>query len=343
MEISNFTVIKIRKLFLVGLLSMILGAAFAAIMSAMFDGAFLPVEHLPYLLLGGFSGFFISLAVVSFNMFYVTVRPHPLIISLLIIPAIQAVIILAVYGIIYVVLFGLDTFMENAQPGKTLLFSLLVTFLVGISSDIERLLGRHVFRGLLLGKYKKPKKEKRFVMFLDIAGSTSIAERIGDVQFHAFLNDFFCDISRPIVNHHGEIYKYVGDEVIITWKEKKGIRNNNAVMVYESVRRTLVRKTDHYLLRYGFTPEFRCGLHFGPVVMGEMGLTRQEIAFSGDVMNTTARIQGECRPRDVHFLVSSAVLERLPALRGERVNIQDQGSVTLRGKRREIAIASIQR
>ncbi len=343
MEISNFTAVRIRRLIFVCLVSMVLGAAFASIISAMFDGTFLPEEHLPYLLLGGFSGFFISLAVVSFDMFYAAARPHPLIVSLAVIPAIQALIILAVYGTIYAILFGPDTFIEDAQPGKTLMFSLLVTFLVRINSDIERLLGKHVFRGLLLGRYTKPKKENRFVMFLDIAGSTTIAERIGDVQFHAFLNDFFCDVSRPIVNHRGEIYKYVGDEVIITWNERQGIRNNNVVMVYESIMRTLVRKTDRYLLRYGFTPEFRCGLHFGPVVMGEMGLTRQEIAFSGDVMNTTARIQGECRPRDVHFLVSRAVLDRLPDLHDEGVVIMDQGSVTLRGKSREIAIASLQR
>lgn len=333
---------KIRKLFLIAFISMFLGALFAAIMSIMYDGTFLPDEHLPYVLLGGFSGFFISLAVLSFDMFYATARPHPLIVSLTIIPALQALIILTVYGSIYTVLFGAETFMDNAQPVKTLLFSLVLTFLVRINSDIERLFGKHVFGGLLLGKYKRPGKENRFVMFLDIAGSTSIAERIGDVQFHAFLNDFFCDIARPVVNHHGEIYKYVGDEVIITWKEKKGIRNNNAVMVYESVRRTLVRKTDYYLLRYGLFPVYRCGLHYGPVVMGEMGLTRQEIAFSGDVMNTTARIQGECRPLDVHFLVSREALDRLPDLRDERVVITDQGSVSLRGKRREVSIVSVQ-
>lgn len=342
MEISNFAAVRIRKLFLVAFVSMILGAVFAAIISIMYDGAFLPDEHLSYVFLGGFSGFFISLAVLSFDIFYATARPHPLIVSLTIIPAIQALIILVVYGSLYALLFGIETFLEHAQPFKTLVFSLSLTLLLRIHSDIERLLGKHVFGGLLLGKYKRPGKENRFVMFLDIAGSTSIAERIGDVQFHAFLNDFFCDIARPIVNHHGEIYKYVGDEVIITWNEKKGNRNNNAVMVYESVRRALVRKTDYYLLRYGLTPAFRCGLHFGPVVMGEMGLTRQEIAFSGDVMNTTARIQGECRPRNVTFLVSRAVLDRLPGLREEGVVITDQGSVSLRGKSREIAIASVQ-
>ncbi len=343
MEISNFTAVRIRSLIFICLFSMILGAAFASIISAMFDGTFLPEEHLPYLLLGGFSGFFISLAVVSFNMFYATARPHLLIISLTVIPALQALIILAVYGSLYALLFGLETFLENAQPGKTLMFSLVLTFLVQTSSDIERLLGKHVFRGLLLGKYKRPRKENRFVMFLDIAGSTSIAESIGDIQFHAFLNDFFCDIARPIVNHHGEIYKYVGDEVIITWNEKNGIQNNNAVMVQESVRRALVRKTDYYVLRYGLTPVFRCGLHFGPVVMGEMGLTRQEIAFSGDVMNTTARIQGECRPRNEDFLVSRAVIDRMSNLSDEQLTITDQGSVSLRGKSRDIAIVSVRR
>ncbi|OQB03848.1 MAG: hypothetical protein BWY20_01210 [Spirochaetes bacterium ADurb.Bin215] len=55
------------------------------------------------------------------------------------------------------------------------------------------------------------------------------------------------------MNHHGEIYKYVGDEVIITWPEKKGARDANAVRVYQAIRRALVRKTDQYELKYGFS------------------------------------------------------------------------------------------
>ena len=61
-------------------------------------------------------------------------------------------------------------------------------------------------------------------MFLDLKSSTTIAEKIGHINFHKFINDFLFTISEAIISSKGEIYKYVGDEVIITWKMKEGLK-----------------------------------------------------------------------------------------------------------------------
>jgi len=317
MDISNFTATKLRELFTVAITCMVLGLLFSLVMCVA------------------------SMGIVLFDMLYIKAGPHALIKSFTLIPALQTLIIVGIYSGLYALLFGLGSFLDQAYPVQPLIFSLVLTSGMNFYGDIERLLGKRVLRGLLFGKYKQPQKENRFVMFLDIAGSTTIAERIGDVRFHAFLNDFFCDIARPIVNHHGEIYKYVGDEVIITWPEKWGARNANALRVYKAIRSVLVRKTDYYQLKYDLFPVFRCGLHFGPVVVGEMGLTRQEIAFFGDVMNTTARIQNECRPRNEEFLVSREALDRTGSLSENDFTITSQGAVPLRGKSRTVSIASV--
>lgn len=72
-----------------------------------------------------------------------------------------------------------------------------------------------------------------------------------------------------------------------------------------------------------------------------MGLTRQEIAFSGDVMNTAARIQSECRPRNETFLVSGEALDRIGSLPAHDFTITSQGAVPLRGKSREVGILAL--
>jgi adenylate cyclase len=54
-------------------------------------------------------------------------------------------------------------------------------------------------------------------MFLDIAGSTTLAEQMGEVRVHDLITRFFFDIDRPIADHDGEVHSYVGDEVIVTW------------------------------------------------------------------------------------------------------------------------------
>lgn len=258
-------------------------------------------------------------------------------------PLIFALAITVIYGTLFLLFLGLSFFLENSYTIQTLVFSFLIIFLVTFLENIERLLGENVLRGLLLGTYRKPIHESRFVMFLDIAGSTAIAEKLGDIKFHAFLNDFFCDISAIIINNNGEIYKYVGDEVIITWKENKGIKGQSPLAMFFEIVAAITARSNYYTHSYGCIPEFRAGLHFGSIVAGEMGLHKQEIAFTGDVMNTASRIQSECRPIGERFLVSSAALEKLcpHSAQSTFCSIISKGFTSLRGKKEAIEIHAV--
>ena len=60
-------------------------------------------------------------------------------------------------------------------------------------------------------------REARVLMFLDLAGSTSLAESMGELRVQNLLTRFFFDIDDAIVAHGGEVHAYVGDEVIVTW------------------------------------------------------------------------------------------------------------------------------
>jgi class 3 adenylate cyclase len=69
-----------------------------------------------------------------------------------------------------------------------------------------------------------------------------------------------------------------------------------------------------YRREFGVVPDFRAGLHCGPVAVGELGSLRREIALIGDTMNTTARILEACRDTDNRVLASVALIERLATL-----------------------------
>ena len=343
MKISPFALKKLRDGFYVVLLSVFLGGLFACIMSTAISGRFKPDDDLRYILLGSLTGFGVSAGILLLNEMFLNRKTRPLWFSLLVAPFLQTAIITLVYATVFISLLGYDSFSKDSYLFQTVVFSLLITVLTSLYADIERLLGRHVLKGLLFGTYRRPKNENRFVMFLDLAGSTAAAERLGALKFHAFLNDFFCDIARPITNHKGEIYKYVGDEVIITWPENAAGLVHNPLTVFFAVDETIKKRQSYYASRYGLVPQFRAGLHFGSIVAGEMGLTRQEIAFTGDVMNTAARIQSECRLRNEVFLASDDALARLqlsmdfPA----SFNIISHGTVSLRGKSSEMAISAV--
>ena len=77
------------------------------------------------------------------------------------------------------------------------------------------------------GNYHQPKKEERIFLFMDMKSSTTIAEKIGNEQYFHLLNDVFADLTNTILEHDGEIYQYVGDEIVICWPLQKGIKSAN--------------------------------------------------------------------------------------------------------------------
>ena len=109
----------------------------------------------------------------------------------------------------------------------------LMTLLSIILLEVMDKYGPGMFWLMLSGEYHKPKIENRIFIFLDINESTSIAESLGHEKYFRMLRDFFSDITVPILANDGEIYQYVGDEVLVTWpntpenrvKSLKFIRN----------------------------------------------------------------------------------------------------------------------
>ncbi|MCO6480502.1 MAG: adenylate/guanylate cyclase domain-containing protein [Phaeodactylibacter sp.] len=131
-------------------------------------------------------------------------------------------------------------------------------------------------------------------LFLDIRSSTTIAEQLEEVQYFEFVKDFFQDVTPAILATKGEAYQYVGDEIVVSWPLDKGLRDNNCIHAFFEALRSIRGKVPHYQQKYGVSPSFKVGLHCGTVVTGEIGVIKRDIAHSGDVLNTAARIQSKC-------------------------------------------------
>ncbi len=222
-----------------------------------------------------------------------------------------------------------------------ILFSLLISFAFSLLFQINGLIGGRILLSFFTGKYHQPVEENRIFMFLDLKSSTAIAENIGHIQFHKFVNDFLHTISEPIIANKGEIYKYVGDQVIITWKLKEGLKKNHCLRLFFDASDRVDRERDSFEKKYGIVPEFKAGMHCGKVVSGEMGDTKREIAFLGDVLNTTARIEKECNPNSRRLLISSDLLKKLHV--GEEYHHEAIGNIQLRGKTTGIELYAIER
>jgi adenylate cyclase len=101
---------------------------------------------------------------------------------------------------------------------QDVLFSFAAVLVIRLVDDINHLLGQNVLLNFITGRYHRPRLEQRVFLFIDIEGSTTLAERLGDLAFHRLVNRFVVDITDPIVAAYGKIYRYVGDELIASWK-----------------------------------------------------------------------------------------------------------------------------
>jgi class 3 adenylate cyclase len=214
---------------------------------------------------------------------------------------------------------------------KVLAVAFSASLLVGAIFEFRRLIGGRVLGSFLLGTYHRPRREERIVMFLDIAGSTTLAEQMGELRVHDLITRFFFDIDRPIVEHDGEVHSYVGDEVIITWPLTEDTRRNaQPLRGFFAVQDTMARLAPAYTREFGVAPHFRAGVHSGPVVVSECGDTKRQIALFGDTMNVAARLCEHSKAAGEALVVSAQVLKNAVIPTGFRVASRE--TVSLRGR-----------
>ncbi|MBI1939282.1 MAG: adenylate/guanylate cyclase domain-containing protein [Ignavibacteriales bacterium] len=201
--------------------------------------------------------------------------------------------------------------------------------------------GQGVLLNYLSGKYHEPKEEERVFMFLDLKSSTTIAEQLGHNKYFQFINEYFNDMTDPILFSRGEIYQYVGDEIVVSWQIKNGLADNNCINCFFKIKEAVENVGYKYKAKYGFVPEFKAGIHIGKAVAGEVGVIKKEIVFSGDVLNTAARIQTKCNEYGVKLLASEDLIAKLnfaPDYKAVEI-----GEVTLRGKQSPTRLYSIEK
>ena len=216
-------------------------------------------------------------------------------------------------------------------------FSLVVSLLYAAVSDS---LGHSVLINFFTGKYHKPKKEERIFMFLDMRDSTTIAEQLGHVRYFQLLGKYYQTMSEAIVNSYGEVYQYIGDEVVISWPVKRGLESARCIQCFFDIQNDFLKEAETFNKQFGLFPGFKAGMHLGEVTTGEVGALKTEIVFTGDVLNTTARIQSLCNQYNADLLISQDLYTQL----GDQATFQFQklGSTELKGKQQQVGILKVQ-
>ena len=106
-----------------------------------------------------------------------------------------------------------------------------------------------------------------------------------------------------------------------------------------AVGQFLVPNGADYEREFGAAAQVRASLHCGPVVVGEMGSVKKEIALLGDTLNTAARLVDVCRDSGESVIASADLLDRLVLPPG--VAARSLGLIRLRGKEQAIGLCAL--
>ncbi len=201
--------------------------------------------------------------------------------------------------------------------------------------------GKGIMFKMLIGRYKNPREVEKIFMFLDMKSSTAHAEELGHLKYSMLIQDCFFYLNKIINKYDAEVYQYVGDEAVLSWTPKRGIRHLNCIKLFFDFDRKLKRHSKYYKKKYGIQPEFKAGLHTGKIIIAEVGTVKKELAYHGDVINSTSRIQEKCNDFNESLLISEDLMNQLQLTsKYEAISLGDE---LLDGKTEELKIFAIHR
>jgi adenylate cyclase len=229
--------------------------------------------------------------------------------------------------------------------------------LVDVQARIERArdnLARHVSANLVeeLAEVDEPfgpaRNQEVAVLFTDVVGFTSLCEKLSPEAVVHMLRGFHEHMADCVFEHGGTLDKFVGDSVMATFGTPRPSPNDaaNALACARSMLRRLERWNAQRLARGEPAVLAGIGLHFGPVVLGDIGNERRlEFAVLGDTVNTASRLEGLTRGLGSSLVVSQALIDRVLDQAGELPlgDMQRHGAVTLRGRTQALEVWTLRR
>jgi len=208
--------------------------------------------------------------------------------------------------------------------------------LTQLAIEINEKYSPGVFVDIMMGRYLQPREENRIIIFIDLRNSTPIAEKLGNNYFE-FIRDFIFCISAGIMEHDGRIYQYVGDEIVAWWPSSRENARKAVDSLIES-RKVLNTNTDVFMRNYDIVPEYKAGIHAGPVTVGQVGISKKELVMSGNTINTASRIRSACTDLNQKFLVSKDVMDLLDMKDWQS---ESMGEADLKGKNENIELFAL--
>ncbi|HNY10749.1 MAG TPA: adenylate/guanylate cyclase domain-containing protein, partial [Candidatus Wallbacteria bacterium] len=178
------------------------------------------------------------------------------------------------------------------------------------------------------GRYEIPDEELfRVLMFIDIKGFTSYAEKHVPADVIKAINVIFNPLTDIVYSNGGDIDKFIGDCIFAVFTTEN--EAFSAALEAQKFMRNL--KADHF--------KIRIGINGGRVISGNVGgETRRDSTLIGDAVNLAQRLESNCEPGAV--LISEDAFDRIDGklLKGFEII---KKSIEVKGKERPVKAVGV--
>ena len=172
------------------------------------------------------------------------------------------------------------------------------------------------------------------VLFADVAGSTSIAERLDPEEVHEVMDGCFRILLGEVHRYEGNVNQFTGDGIMALFGAPIAHEDapERAIRAALDMQRELQRYGDELSRQRGIDFKMRVGINSGPVVVGKIGDDlRMDYTAVGDTTNLAARLQTAAAPGTV------VISEQTAKLVTGRFVTQPLGPLLLKGKSEPVA------
>ena len=149
------------------------------------------------------------------------------------------------------------------------------------------------------------------VLFVDIAGFTTICEQVDMVTLSQLLSGFFDVVGNIVMEHGGVIDKYIGDCAMAIWGAPESIEHAEELAVLCALRivnACKVKPLSTLFESAGQKLSVRVGVHCGDTLAGNMGCeSRMNYTVIGDTVNIAARLEPLCKQFGTSILISDSL------------------------------------
>lgn len=180
-------------------------------------------------------------------------------------------------------------------------------------------------------------KRELTVSFSDVAGFTTIAERLPPEELVGLLNDYLSAMTDIILKHRGNVNKYLGDGIMAIFGAPRGEPNHATLACLAALesQQTLARLREAWKAKGHPDIVARIGINSGPLVVGNVGSqARMEYTVMGDSVNLASRLEGANKYYGTAVLLGPRTYE----LAKDDVEAREVDRLRVKGKREPVVV-----